>query len=149
MEQLTDLLKLNYTEFISSFFYKKYLNSCEIEKDEFDEEYFISSLDNGVTVLFNSMKICKVIFLFNSSEDGFFKGSLPLGLTFDMDRQSILNLIGLPTEQKKGGRVKILDEYINWIRYDFNKVSFHLQFNEDDLLIKLSLVSISLNERDI
>lgn len=103
-----------------------------------DRNYY-SFFNSGVLFLLENERVNQISFYIQEDE-GFsiYKGELPVPR--NGQESEIIQWLGLPSSSG-GGKLDKLIGYINrWIKYEKDSYAFHLQFDQNDLLCRVSLM---------
>ncbi len=104
----------------------------EANMERHEDRYYCSLHGQGVEVMFEDAGKLRAIFLFSEAEEGArrFLGTLPHGLTFDMDRNAVHRQLGVPHETGGGKRVLNVD-VPPWDKYKYDEFWLHIAYTPD------------------
>lgn len=112
-----------------------------IEPDMLGIREYYSFYHSGILFLAESEQIEQISF-YIEPKDGFFQyeGELPIDNPSCRSESDIVNLLGEPAFSG-GGKHDLLLGYMNrWVKYEKNGYNLHVEFNENDLLSKISVM---------
>lgn len=112
-----------------------------IESDMLGIREYYSFYQSGVLFLVEREQIDQISF-YIEPKDGFFqyKGESPIDNPSHKSESDVIDLLGEPVFSG-GGKHDLLLGYINrWVKYEKNGYNLHIEFNENDLLSKISVM---------
>ncbi|UZH04879.1 hypothetical protein OJ965_09785 [Pantoea anthophila] len=103
-------------------------------------KYFKYTL-SGIEIGFRKSLVSHVHFYFYNHEGyEIFKGELLSGIGLGWDEKSVKKVLGVPSCEG-GGKMDMLLGYINrWVKYEKESYALHLQFDQNHLLCRASLM---------
>lgn len=109
--------------------------------DPIGQTMYYSFVHSGIEIGFRHRVLNHIHFYFNDSENyACFTGCLLSNIREGWDEERVIRILGEPL-MKGGGKMDMLLGYINsWIKYEYQKYTLHLQFNQDGLLCRGSLM---------
>jgi len=98
-------------------------------------------IQSGLEIGFRKEVVNHVHFYFDGYENyGVFQGELLSGICLGWNEKFVLQVLGKPSDSG-GGKVDMLLGYLNrWIKYEKDSYALHLQFDQNDLLCRASLI---------
>lgn len=102
---------------------------------------YFKFFQSGIEIGFRQDMLNHIHFYFNE-QDGYspFSGSLLMGIDSDRSREMVIKMLGEPSSSG-GGKMDMLIGYINqWIKYELPEYSLHLQFSQNGLICRATLL---------
>lgn len=105
-----------------------------------DGECYFSYPDLGIEILFDSAMKVKTVFLYSGREEEKeqkqFAGKLPAEVSFEMSREDVRGLLGMPFSYK-AEVFKVLGEFQNpWDKFQLELRTLHVRYNPDTTKIE-------------
>ena len=110
--------------------------------DQYNDHYYYSFKPYGISLCFASTGTLGSIFLYSEARNGYsqYKGELPFGLTFLLNRQKIESILGLPDISGGGGSKISINYYVK-----YTPKNFLIEYNTkqtDNLNARIYMISI-------
>jgi filamentous hemagglutinin len=137
MSDLKALLGKRRDDFIVRRFLKELGDDAKVLAEE-DGTYY-EFQQRGVSLLFDLEERLKAIYLYHAGRDGYtqYAGDLPDRITFMDHQDDVLRKLGAPSKAG-GGEASLLYEVVpNWIRYDHDGYSVHVELSAADGSVSL------------
>ena len=113
-----------------------------ILEDMEDEKYLLNSFVNGITVAFALDKTITDIQIFSGKDDEFkqYRKSIPFDLSFDITRNTVHKIMGIPQKSGKETTVPILGILPAWDLYQKNHVELYIDYTHtQDSLFSITI----------
>ena len=139
------LLDVVYTEVESSIFNEciDYYDLKRVETDLYgDLTVFYQSEFHGISIEIITSKVSQITLFHKDKEYGHYKGEIPFGISFSVNKSAVIQAVGKPPERfSEGASSRLLGEVPAWDRFDFDNYSLHIIY-KCGLAASVTLMSV-------
>jgi hypothetical protein len=103
---------------------------AEPSRSTVEDRHYLNFEERGLSLATDETSRIESIFLYAEGRDGYrqYRGNMPHGLAFDVDREASRRMLGQPSDTGGGEAVPLYGTAAPWDLYSYPTYSIHIEF---------------------